>query len=248
VSSSSSTPAPPSGLEKWTQNALNECDENYCVTQGSEPTYNERVTAPASHVASLKFAHPALAARIQGAENEKLIPFFATLAMGQLAGLEVGALEADVAPEVEMGESLGAPRAAPMSTAPPRSVSIGTHTPSEMQIVRIIEHGERIADIVDEVEELTITTYNEHAVVKLNTGERAIVSGRPTSIDFPPEVTRVFGHSHPYQFSAAGPSEMDYGSLPSFGQRSSYLLEQGELYRFSFSGGPQRSLFQRGTQ
>jgi hypothetical protein len=114
------------------------------------------------------------------------------------------------------------------------SVASGAGTGSApMSVVRTIEHGEKVADIVGEVKELTFTTGNEHAVVRLATGERAIISGGPTGISWESgQVTRLFGHSHPYQLAPTGPSPADISTLGTLGQRSSYLLEHGELTRF----------------
>jgi RHS repeat-associated protein len=102
-----------------------------------------------------------------------------------------------------------------------------------MSIVRFIKHGERIAEIVEEGKYLTFSTGNEHALVRLESGQRAIISGGPTGISWEAgEVTRVFGHTHPYQFSPTGPSGADFEMLKSLGQRSSWLSEHGQLYRF----------------
>ncbi len=103
-----------------------------------------------------------------------------------------------------------------------------------MSVVRTIERGERVADIINEVKQLTFTTGNEYAVVKLADGSRALVSGGPGGINFVEgQITRLFGHSHPYQLPATGPSHFDFIALQSLGQRSSYLLERGQLTKFS---------------
>jgi hypothetical protein len=114
------------------------------------------------------------------------------------------------------------------------TIASGTGTGSApMSVVRNIGRGEKVADIVAEVKELTFSTGNEHAVVKLATGERAIVSGGPTGITWESgQVTRLFGHSHPYHLAPTGPSPADISTLGVLGQRSSYLLEHGELTRF----------------
>ena len=103
-----------------------------------------------------------------------------------------------------------------------------------MIIARTLGRGERVADIINEVKQLTYTTGNEYAVVKLADGTRAIVSGGQGGINFAGgQITRIFGHSHPYQLPATGPSALDFESLQILGQRSSYLLEHGVLTRFS---------------
>jgi hypothetical protein len=46
---------------------------------------------------------------------------------------------------------------------------------------------------------LTYRSGNKHALVRLASGERAIVSGGPGGIDFPRgAVSRVIAHTHPY--------------------------------------------------
>ena len=102
-----------------------------------------------------------------------------------------------------------------------------------MQMVRTISRGEKVGGLVDEVKQLTFTTGNEHAIVTLANGKRAIVSGGPTGISFQPgQIKRLFGHSHPYNLNATGPSVSDINALGQLGQASSYLLERGQLYKF----------------
>jgi RHS repeat-associated protein len=98
----------------------------------------------------------------------------------------------------------------------------------EMTIVRTIGRGERLADIINEGKSLTFETGNEHAVVTLANGERALVSGNPYGIRFGDQITRIFGHSHPYQFTnAVGASAVDRAAIQALGQRSSWLAERG---------------------
>ncbi|MGD9533395.1 MAG: RHS repeat-associated core domain-containing protein [Candidatus Nitrosocosmicus sp.] len=106
-----------------------------------------------------------------------------------------------------------------------------------MTVTRIIRHGEKIKDIIHEVKELTFGTGNEHAVVKLASGERAIISGGPTGISWETgQITRLFGHSHPYHLPATSASAADFAALRSLQQRSSYLIEHGNLMRFRIGG------------
>jgi hypothetical protein len=105
-----------------------------------------------------------------------------------------------------------------------------------MTKVRTISKGEKIVDLVDEVKSLTFETGNEHAVVQLANGERAIVSGGTNGIYFEAgQVNRIFGHSHPYQLNATGPSVGDLNALEALGQKSSYLLERGTLEKFTIT-------------
>lgn len=105
---------------------------------------------------------------------------------------------------------------------------------ADMTVVRTLGRGERVADIIDEGKRLTFTTGNEHALVKLADGSRAIVSGGRGGINFASgQVKRLFGHTHPYHLPSTGPSAADFQALHSLGQRSSYVLEHGIITRFS---------------
>lgn len=53
-----------------------------------------------------------------------------------------------------------------------------------MSTVRAIGKGEKLADLESELKILTYQTGNEHAIVKLANGQRAIVSCGSTGIDF----------------------------------------------------------------
>jgi hypothetical protein len=104
---------------------------------------------------------------------------------------------------------------------------------ADMNIVRTIEKGEKVQNIINEAKSLTFMTGNEHALVKLSSGERALVSGGSRGIEFKEgQITRLFGHTHPYELTKTGPSKADYDALRTLGQKSSYLLEQGSLSKF----------------
>lgn len=104
---------------------------------------------------------------------------------------------------------------------------------AEASLVRTIARGESVADIVAEAKALTFSSGNEVALVKLASGERALVMGGEGGITFENmEISRIFGHSHPYQLPATGPSSFDFGALRTLQQQSSYLLEHGQLTKF----------------
>lgn len=106
-------------------------------------------------------------------------------------------------------------------------VASGAGGVAPMRVVRIIRRGERIADIVNEGKALTFTTGNEHALVKLATGERALVSGGPGGILFAPgQVTIIFGHTHP---TSAPPSAADSEALRSLGQSQQTVYHGGQV-------------------
>jgi hypothetical protein len=102
----------------------------------------------------------------------------------------------------------------------------------DMAVVRTVVRGEKIADILNEGKVLTFETGNEHALVRLGDGSRAIVSGGPGGIRLGEEVVTVFGHTHPYGLPPTGPSAADFQMLENLDQFSSWLLEHGQLTKF----------------
>ena len=97
-----------------------------------------------------------------------------------------------------------------------------------MTIEKILPQGSKIDDILNDIKGMTWTTGNEHAVVRLTNGQKAIVSGGPGGISFKQgEISTLFGHSHPIP---APPSSADYESLIKLGQSKQYILEGGQLY------------------
>lgn len=96
-----------------------------------------------------------------------------------------------------------------------------------MSVVRIITKGEKVPDLINEGKALTWQTGNEHAVVKLATGERALVSGGPGGIKFAPgQVKIIFGHSHP---TSAPPSAADVTALQDLNQSKQYVFHGGQV-------------------
>lgn len=104
-----------------------------------------------------------------------------------------------------------------------------------MQIVRIVSRGERVSTIVAEGKQLTYLSGAEHGLVRLASGQRAIVSGGPGGINFTPgQITRLYGHTHPMGQGSRfiGPSPQDYSALIRLGQKSSYVIDRGEIIKF----------------
>lgn len=101
-----------------------------------------------------------------------------------------------------------------------------------MSLVREIQKGEKISDIVNEGSRLTFLDDLEHAVVSMHDGRRLLVSGGRHGIELSGDVRRVIGHSHPWSLRSSGPSEGDLDAIRDLGQWHSYLLERGELTRF----------------
>jgi RHS repeat-associated protein len=96
-----------------------------------------------------------------------------------------------------------------------------------MTFIRTIKKGEKIDDIVNEAKGLTWQTGNEHALVKLANGQRALVSGGPGGIIFKKsEVELLYGHTHP---TSAPPSHADGTSLFEFGQTRQYVFHGGNV-------------------
>jgi len=66
---------------------------------------------------------------------------------------------------------------------------------------------------------------NEHALVTLANGQRALVSGGPGGIIFQEgEITTLFGHTHP---TSDPPSSADASALKSLNQSKQYVLHGG---------------------
>ncbi len=100
-----------------------------------------------------------------------------------------------------------------------------------MQVVRTLPPG-TAGGVANEAKALTFATGNEHAVVRLATGERALVSGGSGGIDMGTQVTRIIGHTHPYGTASVGASAADRAALQTLGQSHSYILEGGRIIRF----------------
>ena len=86
---------------------------------------------------------------------------------------------------------------------------------AKMKVVRYVKRGEKISDIINEGKGLTFSTGNEHALVKLSDGRRAIVSGNTHGISFEAgQVELIYAHT-PYI------SPTKFSRLPSFGDSRS---------------------------
>jgi RHS repeat-associated protein len=103
-----------------------------------------------------------------------------------------------------------------------------------MTTERILDQGSKITDIVNDVKGMTWMTGNEHAVVRLANGQKAIVSGGPGGISFQPnQIRTLFGHTHPLP---APPSAGDYNFLRIYpfyfdriGQSRQYVISGGQI-------------------
>jgi hypothetical protein len=103
-----------------------------------------------------------------------------------------------------------------------------------MQVVREVQAGEALNDIVLEMKDYTYNSGMETALVELSDGTRAIVIGGQNGIDFAEgQISRLFLHLHPYDLPASGPSDADRNALSVLGQISSWLLEHGLLTKFT---------------
>jgi hypothetical protein len=104
-----------------------------------------------------------------------------------------------------------------------------------MRLIRVIQKGEKISDIINEAKALT-SGYGldqEIALVKLPNGQRALVTGGRDGIHFGQnQITRIYGHTHPYGYGYTGPSQADREALVLLNQKSSYLIDNGTLEKF----------------
>jgi RHS repeat-associated protein len=126
----------------------------------------------------------------------------------------------------------------PSKAAGALALASGSGLPSApMKMVRLLAKGEKVADIIDEAKGLQFETGLEHAVVRLSNGQRALVSGGPGGITFAKgSITRIIGHTHPYEALPTGPSAGDLNALKSLGQTRSYLFERGSNSMFRPNG------------
>ena len=99
------------------------------------------------------------------------------------------------------------------------------------EIVRKIEHGEKIADIIQEAKQLTWLDNVEHAVIKIN-GERFLVSGGRHGIILPGNTELLYGHTHPPVGSGQlnGPSIGDRVAIgaENLNQSKQYVFHDGQ--------------------
>jgi RHS repeat-associated protein len=99
---------------------------------------------------------------------------------------------------------------------------------SAMNVVREINKGEKVADLIELAQSRTMATGLEHAIVKLGPnsvapGARVLVSGGPHGITFSAgEITTLFGHTHPY---VTGASKADFQALRILNQSKQYIIE-----------------------
>ncbi|CAN5680008.1 hypothetical protein BH11MYX4_BH11MYX4_50240 [soil metagenome] len=112
-------------------------------------------------------------------------------------------------------------------------VASGGGASAPATLVREIQHGESVANIVQEAAQLTYESGGlEHAVISTQSGQRLLLQGGPGGMSFEGfAVRRVLGHTHPMP---TGPSGADFMMLEQTGQRSSWIYELfgGGLTRF----------------
>ncbi|WP_162249245.1 MULTISPECIES: RHS repeat domain-containing protein [unclassified Rhizobacter] len=145
-----------------------------------------------------------------------------------LLGSGAATAEKAVAAEVNQARVASLPK---VNITASKSISVatssGTGKAGPMQVTRIIKRGENVSDIINEAKGLTHMTGNEHAVVTLANGERAIVSGSPDGIEFAEgSISKIFGHTHP---TNAMPSDADAAALRALGQTKQYVFHGGQV-------------------
>ena len=150
------------------------------------------------------------------------------------SGLYKGGQWAGTGVSVAMGGAgvAGAIKAAKVAATGVRVAAGAGELSKGMTVVAAVEKGETVASLVNKLKGLTFATGNEHALVKLASGERVIVSGGEKGIEFGNGISRLYAHTHPYQYAATGPSGLDRLALKQLGQRSSWLIEHGQVLKF----------------
>ena len=134
------------------------------------------------------------------------------------------------------------------STARTVMISLRTgqgSTDGQMVFVRSIERGEKVDDLISELKTLTFTNDKEYAIVKLRNGTRALVTGSHKQIDFSDEISKLFIHSHPYSEPFKGASPDDLFSNYVLGQRSSWVMDNGQIIKFGAMKPPKGWSYRR---
>ena len=108
--------------------------------------------------------------------------------------------------------------------------------------IREVEHGERVADLIEEARARTYVQQVEVAVLKIEGNRRLMVGGGRDGITFERgsgeadedlfmdldgrkvRVLLVYGHTHP---RATGPSDGDLKAIAVLRQTKSYIFELG---------------------
>ena len=112
-------------------------------------------------------------------------------------------------------------------------VAAGDGASEPMEVVRTIQKGEHLSDILDEAKTGMYLTGKEHAVVTLADGTRALVRGGRYGIDFGEDtIKNILFHTHPWDDLARGPSPADFNALKQLGQASSHIYEHGQWFKF----------------
>jgi RHS repeat-associated protein len=108
------------------------------------------------------------------------------------------------------------------------SIGNGADYVAPMNVVREIQHGEKISDLVSLAQNRTFSTGVEHAIVRLGPNSvapnaRVLVSGGRDGISFVPgQIKTLFGHTHPY---VTGASSADSQALMYLNQSKQYIYE-----------------------
>lgn len=118
-----------------------------------------------------------------------------------------------------------------------RGVSIASSNGGKilpMTVEKIIPQDSKISDILIEIKGMTWMSENEHVVVRLVDGRKAIVSRGPGGIEFQHgQIRTLFGHTHP---TPAPPSFGDFNFLRNYrfyggriGQSRQYVIHGGQI-------------------
>jgi hypothetical protein len=104
-------------------------------------------------------------------------------------------------------------------------IPFGGEAGAESKLVRVIQKGETLSALQEELVARTFQTELEHAIVSLKNGDRVILSGGPNGlriVDLAAQVRRLILHTHP---KTTGPSVVDFQMLKDLGQKSSWIYE-----------------------
>jgi hypothetical protein len=147
----------------------------------------------------------------------------------------LGAITAELAPAAASSAAATTARFVIAAEGVSVSAGQGVHRAAG-SLVRSVGGHESPDALFSEMRQLTYESGNEHALVRLHSGEFQIHAGGATGIDLSSDISQVIAHTHPYGLDALGPSADDVAMLGQLGQGASILLEHGQTILFGPEG------------
>jgi hypothetical protein len=145
----------------------------------------------------------------------------------------------DIGPGQRLGKTVPQPQIVVATGVAAEGVSVSAGQGVDRaagSLVRSVGGHESPDALFSELRQLTYESGNEHALVRMSSGEFQIHAGGATGIDLSSDISQVIAHTHPYGLDALGPSADDVGMLGHLGQGASILLEHGQTILFGPEG------------